>query len=67
MWAEIRRAVTYRANLAAANAKARVLNEVLPLLQDEFEKSLSKGTLLQLKDGAADLIKRLEDEIRAGS
>ena len=44
-----------------------MLNEVLPRLQDEFEKSLSKGTLLQLKDGAADLIKRLEDEIRAGS
>ncbi len=63
-WEEIRRAVTYRANLAAANAKSRFLNEILPRLQGEFEKSLSEGTLLQLSDGADELVERLEKEIR---
>ena len=49
--AEIRREVTYRANLAAANWKARKLNEILPNLQEQFEQALLEGEVLELGPG----------------
>jgi hypothetical protein len=62
-WEEIRRAYTYRANLAAATAKARYLNDVLPRAQEKFESALKRGELLELPQGL-DLIDAIELEIR---
>jgi hypothetical protein len=48
-WNEIRRRVTYQANLAAANWKERKLNEILPQLQIQFEAALQQGEILELE------------------
>jgi hypothetical protein len=50
--------VQYVANLRAARAKARALNRILPELQDEYEKALNAGTILELD---ADHLSRVED------
>lgn len=64
-WDEVRRGVEYKLNLAAANAKARLKNEVLPRLQTEFEAALNNGTILELTANAESLVTRLTDEILA--
>ncbi len=65
-WGEIRREVEYRLNLAAAHAKMRKKNELLPALQEQFENALNQGKLLsfeQLVKGAGEWLKELESSL----
>jgi hypothetical protein len=48
-WNRIRREVVAKVHLAAANWKEEKLNEILPRLQDEFEKSLIGGEILEIE------------------
>lgn len=69
-WDELRREVEYRLNLAAAHAKMRKKNEVLPRLQRMFETTLNEGRILTFTEameklGASDWLKSLGRELGA--
>lgn len=69
-WDELRREVEYRLNLAAAHAKMRKKNEVLPRLQELFEDALNEGRVLGFTEameklGAKDWLKSLGRELSA--
>lgn len=61
----MRREVEYRLNLWAAHAKMRKKNEILPALQDKFERELLKGNVLSLEAGADDWLESLVGELDA--
>lgn len=70
-WAEIERTVRYEYNLAAANAKARALNEVLPELRVQFDDELAATgkllTLTQARDRLSTLTQEILGELVAGA
>ena len=61
----------YGYNLAAANAKARRLNDVLPALYDEFNAELTRSgkilTLTEAKDRIEELTEEILGELDAGA
>ena len=59
--------MSYRLNLAAAQWKARKLNEILPELQAQFEGALNQGVILELESGMGDSLEQLfEEAVLAG-
>jgi hypothetical protein len=61
-WNRIRREVEYRLNLAAAHWKLEKKNEILPRLQEKFEKSLNEGVILELEVTAMGAVDELMEE-----
>lgn len=51
--------------MAAAHWRARKLNNILPVLQDKFERSLNQGVLLELDAGAASFVDDLVESVLA--
>lgn len=57
----------YRINCAASHWRMRKLNEILPKLQEEFERQLNKGRLLELEAHSGTIVDELLEAVSSDS